>query len=69
LLSAYAARKHLRGSPRRIGRSLARRLLAIAYLRAHDNAGARQLLAGLARDFPSNTLFAREIRRLDGEGR
>ena len=47
----------------------ARILLAIACLRADDSAGARALLAGLARDFPSNTLFAREIRRLDGAGR
>jgi len=47
----------------------ARILLAIAYLRAHDVARARQLLAGLAQDFPTNTLFARELQRLDGRGR
>ncbi len=47
----------------------ARILLAIAYLRAHDGSRARQLLVGLERDFPSNGLFALEIRRLDGEGR
>jgi hypothetical protein len=47
----------------------ARILLAIAYLRTHDTAHARELLVGLARDFPSNTLFVREIGRLDGDGR
>ena len=47
----------------------ARILLAIAYLRMHDTTQARELLAGLARDFPSNTLFARELRHLDGDGR
>jgi hypothetical protein len=47
----------------------ARILLAIAYLRAHDTAHARQLLADLARDFPTNTLFARELQRLDGADR
>jgi hypothetical protein len=43
----------------------ARILLAIAYLRDGDRSRARGLLAGLARDFPSNPLFASEIRRLD----
>jgi hypothetical protein len=43
----------------------ARILLAIACLRDHDTTGARDLLVGLRRDFPSNTLFAREIERLD----
>jgi hypothetical protein len=47
----------------------ARILLAIAYLRAHDTAHARQLLAGLARDFPTNSLFAHELQRMGGEGR
>jgi hypothetical protein len=47
----------------------ARILLAIAYLRAHDAAHARQLLADLARDFPTNTLFSRELQRMDGSGR
>jgi len=47
----------------------ARILLAIAYLRTDDMAHARDLLVGLAHDFPSNALFAREIRRLDGSGR
>jgi hypothetical protein len=46
----------------------ARILLAIAYLREGDKPRARELLVGLRRDFPSNPLFAREIRRLDGEG-
>jgi hypothetical protein len=42
----------------------ARILLAIACLREHDTKGARELLAGLARDFPSNPLFARELQRI-----
>jgi hypothetical protein len=46
----------------------ARILLAVASLRDHDEARARALLAGLARDFPSNPLFARELRRLGGRG-
>lgn len=46
----------------------ARILLAIACLRDHRREEARQLLIGLNRDFPSNPLFAREIRRLDGRG-
>ncbi len=46
----------------------ARILLSIAYLREHDPVRARQLLTGLARDFPSNPLFARELKRLDGRG-
>jgi hypothetical protein len=45
----------------------ARILLAIGYLREHDRAQARELLIGLGRDFPSNPLFAREVRRLDGK--
>jgi hypothetical protein len=47
----------------------ARILLAIAYLRTHDTAHARELLSGLARDFPTNGLFARELQRMDGEAR
>src|SRR5437588_804188 len=43
----------------------ARILLAIAYVRDQDPARARQLLVSLARDFPENPLFAREIARLD----
>jgi hypothetical protein len=42
----------------------ARILLAIACLREHDTEGARDLLAGLQRDFPSNPLFAQELQRL-----
>jgi hypothetical protein len=42
----------------------ARILLAIACLREHDTAQARELLAGLARDYPSNPLFAQELQRL-----
>jgi hypothetical protein len=46
----------------------ARILLALAYLREHRGEEARQVLIGLNRDFPTNPLFAREIRRLDGRG-
>ena len=38
---------------------------ALAYLRTHDNAQARELVAGLARDFPTNGLFARELQRME----
>jgi hypothetical protein len=43
----------------------ARILLAIAYVRDKDNARARDLLAHLRDEFPKNTLFPREIARLD----
>ena len=43
----------------------ARILLAIAYVREKDVAHARELLVALQRDFPNNTLFGREITRLD----
>jgi hypothetical protein len=42
----------------------ARILLAIACLREHDTVGARELLAGLEHDFPSNPLFASELQRI-----
>jgi hypothetical protein len=42
----------------------ARILLAIAYVREKDKESAIQLLAALQRDFPDNTLFPREIARL-----
>ncbi len=42
----------------------ARILLAIAFLRDGDVSRARATLAGLARDFPSNPLFASEIQHL-----
>jgi tetratricopeptide (TPR) repeat protein len=45
----------------------ARILLAIAYLREKDSVDARQLLAQLHRDYPRNTLFTREIARLETE--
>ncbi len=47
----------------------ARIMLSVAYLREHDTARARALLAGLDREFPSNPLFARELRRIDGATR
>jgi hypothetical protein len=47
---------------------LARILLGIAYLREGDRVHAREMLVALNRDFPSNPLFAREIRRLDAGG-
>jgi hypothetical protein len=40
-------------------------LLAIAYVRDHDNKRARELLASLRDQFPANPLFAKEIARLD----
>ncbi len=42
----------------------ARILLAIAYVREKDKARAIELLAGLQSEFPSNTLFPREITHL-----
>lgn len=44
----------------------ARILLAIAYVREKDKARALELLAGLHNDFPANTLFPREMARLQG---
>ena len=43
----------------------ARILLAIAYVREKDNRRAREVLASLRDEFPTNPLFAREIARLD----
>jgi len=43
----------------------ARILLAIAYVRERDLARAREILLALQRDFPDNTLFGRELTRLD----
>jgi hypothetical protein len=42
----------------------ARILLSIAYVREKDKARAVQLLAGLQKEFPQNSLFAREIAHL-----
>ena len=39
----------------------ARLLLAVAALRDKDKTRARELLGGLARDFPKNGLYAREL--------
>jgi hypothetical protein len=46
----------------------ARILLAIAYVREKEMAQARELLLALQRDFPDNTLFGRELTRLDKYG-
>jgi hypothetical protein len=46
----------------------ARILLAIAYVREKDLPHARELLLALQRDFPDNTLFGRELARLDKNG-
>jgi hypothetical protein len=46
----------------------ARILLSIAYVREKDFAHAREQLLGLQRDFPDNTLFGRELARLDQNG-
>ena len=43
----------------------ARILLAIAYVREKQLPRARELLVGLQHDFPNNTLFGRELARLD----
>jgi hypothetical protein len=43
----------------------ARILLAIAYLREKDKTRALELLTGLRSEFPGNTLFPREIARLE----
>ena len=43
----------------------ARLLLAVAALRDKDRNRARQLLRGLAREFPHNRLYARELALLD----
>lgn len=42
----------------------ARLLLAVAALRDNDKSRARDLLSGLARDFPNNQLYTRELARL-----
>jgi hypothetical protein len=42
----------------------ARLLLAVAALRDKDRAQARVLLAGLAKEFPNNGLYAKELARL-----
>ncbi len=47
----------------------ARILLAIAYVREKDLPRARELLLALQRDFPNNTLFGRELARLDKNGK
>jgi hypothetical protein len=43
----------------------ARILLAIAYEREKDKAKALELLSGLQSQFPANTLFPREIAKLE----
>ena len=43
----------------------ARLLLAVAALRDHDRVHARELLNGLAREFPHNPLYRRELARLE----
>jgi hypothetical protein len=43
---------------------LARLLLAVAALRDKDKNKARELLAGLSKEFPKNGLYARELARL-----
>src|ERR1039457_3672206 len=46
----------------------ARILLAIAYVREKELPRARELLLALQKDFPDNTLFGRELARLDKTG-
>jgi hypothetical protein len=45
----------------------ARILLAIAYVREKDLPRARETLLALQKDFPNNTLFGRELARLDNK--
>ncbi len=45
--------------------SYARLLLAVAALRDKDRDQAKQLLAGLTREFPNNRLYKRELARLE----
>jgi len=45
-------------------RPFAKLLLAVAALREDDRAGARELLLGLAADFPRNPLYRQELARL-----
>lgn len=42
----------------------ARLMLAVAALRDKDTARARQLLEGLAKDYPENSLYSRELSRI-----
>lgn len=44
----------------------ARLLLAVAALRDKDRGTARQLLAGLSREFPQNHLYASELQKIAG---
>jgi hypothetical protein len=46
----------------------ARILLAIAYVREQETARARELLLSLQNEFPNNTLFGRELSRLNRTG-
>lgn len=43
----------------------ARILLAIAYVREKDTAHAREMLIGLQREFPENSLFGKELARIE----
>ena len=42
----------------------ARLMLAVTDIRSDNKAGARDLLAGLAREFPKNTLYQRQLERI-----
>ncbi len=42
----------------------ARLMLAVTDLRANDKAGARQILASLAQEFPQNSLYQRQLERI-----
>jgi hypothetical protein len=48
----------------RLLRPFARLLLAVAALRDNQRDKARELLGGLAREFPQNQLYALELARL-----
>jgi hypothetical protein len=62
---AGIAELHLTAEKGRYLGPFARILLAIAYVREKDKARARQLLASLQAEFPQNSLFPKEIARLD----
>jgi len=58
------ARLHLTAEKGHYLAPYARLLLAVAALRDKDHATARVLLAGLAKEFPDNSLYRRELARI-----
>lgn len=62
--AAGLARLRLTAERGRYLAPLARLMLAVAALRDHDTNRARELLAGLSREFPGNPLYGQELARL-----